>query len=92
MSIKDFSWDNPTKVIVKENGSPEIAKYLADDGIKSVLLVYGQASVKKIGVYDAVTKALKEKNITYYDLPGVRANPELSKVIEGIDLARKHKV
>lgn len=41
MSIKDFSWDNPTKVIVKENGSPEIAKYLADDGIKSVLLVYG---------------------------------------------------
>lgn len=63
MSMKEFTWDNPTKFIVKENGSADIAQYLANDGIKSVLLVYGQASVKKIGLYDAVTKALKEKNI-----------------------------
>lgn len=92
MSIKDFTWDNPTKVIIKEGGSPDIAKYISEAGIKSVLLLYGQASVKKIGLYDEVMKALKEKEITVHELPGVRANPEITKVIEGVELCRKHKL
>ena len=41
MSIKDFSFYNPTKLIIKADASPEIADHIAKDGIKSVLLVYG---------------------------------------------------
>ena len=38
MSIRNFDFYNPVKLIVKEDASPEIAKYIAEDGHKSVLL------------------------------------------------------
>ncbi|CAL6079890.1 Alcohol_dehydrogenase [Hexamita inflata] len=92
MSITNFQFYNPTKLVVKHDAAPEIADYIAADNIKSVLLVYGQGSVKRIGVYDKVVEALKYKNITIYELPGVRANPELQTVIKGIDICRCHKI
>lgn len=92
MSIKNFEWYNPTKLIIKEDASPEIADYISKDGHKSVLLAYGQASVKKIGLYDKVVSALKAKNIAIYELSGIRANPEIKTVMKGIDICREHKV
>lgn len=49
-------------------------------------------SVKKIGVYDKVVAALKAKGIEVHELPNIRANPELSSVIKGIDICREKKV
>ena len=92
MSIKDSMWWNRTKLIVKEDGSPDIANHIAEAGHKVVLLAYGMGSVKKIGVYDKVLSALKAKGITVHELSGIRANPELSSVIEGIDICRKNKI
>ncbi|CAL6067385.1 Alcohol_dehydrogenase [Hexamita inflata] len=92
MQIDNFQWFNPTKLIVKHDASGEIADYISADGIQSVLLAYGQASVKKIGVYDQVINSLNAKNIQIYELPGVRANPELQTVIQGIDICRKNNI
>ncbi|CAL5999034.1 Alcohol_dehydrogenase [Hexamita inflata] len=92
MSISNFSFYNPTKLIVKHDAAPEIADYIANDGIKSVLLVYGQGSVKRIGVYDKVVAALKSKNIVIHELSGVRANPEIHTVIKGIDICRQNNI
>ncbi|CAL5999028.1 Alcohol_dehydrogenase [Hexamita inflata] len=91
MSISNFSFYNPTKLIVKHDAAPEIADYIANDGIKSVLLVYGQGSVKRIGVYDKVVAALKSKNIVIHELSGVRANPEIHTVIKGIEKSGAQK-
>ncbi|CAL6083004.1 Alcohol_dehydrogenase [Hexamita inflata] len=92
MSISNFQFYNPTKLIVKHDAAPEIADHLFNDKIKSVLLVYGQGSVKRIGLYDKVISALKQKNITVFELPGIRANPEIKTVIRGIDICRQHKI
>ncbi|CAL5999006.1 Alcohol_dehydrogenase [Hexamita inflata] len=92
MSIQAFEWYNPTKLVVKHDSAHEIADYLSADKVKSVLLVFGQTSAKKIGVYDQVVNALKAKNITIYELPGVRANPEIKTVVEGINLCRKYAI
>lgn len=92
MSIRNFDFYNPVKLIVKEDASPEIAKYIAADGHKSVLLAYGQNAIKKIGLYDKIVAALKEHNITIYELPGIRANPEIKKVVEGINICRTNKI
>ncbi|CAL6081355.1 Alcohol_dehydrogenase [Hexamita inflata] len=92
MSIENFQWYNPTKLIVKHDASAEIADHIAADGIKSVLLVYGQNSVKKIGLYDKVVAALKAKGIQIFELSGIRANPEIKTVVKGIDICRANSI
>lgn len=88
MSIHNFMWYNPTRMIIKEDGSAEIADYIAKDKHKKILLVYGQNSVVKIGLYDKIVSALKAKGIEYIELQGIRANPDLKTVIKGIDMCR----
>jgi len=92
MSITNFEFYNPTKLVIKADASPEIADYIAKDGIKSVLLIYGQGSVKKSGLLDKVLAALKAKNIAVTEFPGIRANPEIKQVVQAIDVCRQNKL
>ena len=57
-----------------------------------VLLVYGGGSIKRNGVYDDVTKSLKEEGISFVELSGIQANPTYEKVLEGIEIAKKEQV
>ena len=57
-----------------------------------VLLVYGGGSIVRSGLYDRVTVALTVAGLDYVELSGVHPNPALSKVREGIDLARREDV
>ena len=41
MSIMNCEFYNPTKLIIKADGAPDIAKYIKNDNIKKVLIVYG---------------------------------------------------
>lgn len=42
MSIENFSFYNPTRIIYKAGAGAEVAEYIAKDKMKSVLMVYGQ--------------------------------------------------
>ena len=57
-----------------------------------VLLVYGGGSIKRNGVYDDVTKSLKEEGNSFVELSGIQANPTYEKVLEGIEIAKKEQV
>lgn len=56
---------------------------------KRTLLIYGSERIKKYGLFDKVTASLKENGIEFIELGGIISNPVLSKVYEGIELARK---
>ena len=56
---------------------------------KRTLLIYGSDRIKKDGLFDAVAASLKENGIEFIELGGIISNPVLSKVYEGIELARK---
>ncbi|MGZ6292632.1 MAG: iron-containing alcohol dehydrogenase, partial [Syntrophales bacterium] len=58
----------------------------------NVLLVYGQGSIKKHGIYDQVISSLKEANLSIAEFPGVKANPVFSHVLKGIELARNENI
>lgn len=47
---------------------------------------------KKNGLFDAVTASLQANQIEYVEFGGIVSNPLLSKVYEGIDVARAHQV
>ena len=82
--MKNFTWWNPTIVIFGEGTIPQIADQLAVSGVKSVLLVYGGKAVFKNGVYTQVTEALTKKGIEFPELGGVKPNPTIDKVREGV--------
>ena len=43
-------------------------------------------------MYDKIVAELQKNNIKIFELPGIRANPEIKKVIEGIDICRANNI
>ncbi len=56
------------------------------------MLLYGMGSIKKNGLYEKVVKSLDEAGIEYADFGGVRSNPVLSFVRQGIEFFRKEQL
>lgn len=90
--MNDFVFQSPTKIYFGKNKEKEIGKIIKEYGYKNVLLVYGQNSIKKSGLYQTVIDSLAEENINCVELSGVRPNPIIDLVIEGVALARKEKI
>ncbi len=89
--MRDFVFYNPTKILFGKGMISRLGEEVKPYSSK-VLLVYGKGSVKKNGVYDQVVSSLKENGIEFVELSGIKPNPVLSKVKEGIELARQEKI
>ncbi|MCX5833290.1 MAG: iron-containing alcohol dehydrogenase [Deltaproteobacteria bacterium] len=89
--MQNFVFENPTRIIFGKGSIARIGQELKRFGSKA-LMVYGSGSIKKNGVYDQVVASLKEAQVPYVEFAGVRSNPFLSKVLEGIEIAKKEQV
>jgi alcohol dehydrogenase YqhD (iron-dependent ADH family) len=89
--MQNFTFDNPTRIIFGQGMIARTGGEVKRFGTKA-LLVYGQGSIKKNGIYDQVLASLKEANLPFVDFPGVRSNPVLSHALKGIELARSENV
>ena len=85
----DFTFHNPTKIEFGRDKERNIGLYMREFDAKRTLLIYGSDRIKKDGLFDTVVASLKENGIEFIELGGVVSNPVLSKVYEGIELARK---
>lgn len=85
--LGNFIYYNPTKLYFGTEVHKNLVNALNGFG-KKVLLVYGGGSIKKNGIYDTVTAALKEAGKAVTELSGVMPNPTLEKLNEGIKVAR----
>lgn len=88
--MESFTYFNPTRIIFGKNTVSKIGRNAFLYG-KKALVVYGRESIKKNGVYDIVTKSLEENNIEYVEHSGVKPNPVLSHVKEGIKKFKDEK-
>lgn len=87
--LGNFTYCNPTKLYFGQDALLNLPEELAKYG-KKVILVYGGGSIKKNGIYDAVTKILKEAGKDVAEIAGVMSNPTIHKLREGIAIARQH--
>jgi len=90
--MKNFEFFNPTRIVFGRGTENKIGEILQKDKIKKVLFVYGKESIKKIGLYDRVVRALKDKGIEFIEHSGVKPNPVLSHTKEGIEKEKAEKV
>ena len=89
--LGNFSYHNPTQLYFGEDSLQYLNDELPKYG-KNVQLIYGGGSIKKNGVYDAVTKILKENGKTIVEDAGVMPNPTAEKLREGVRIARENHV
>ncbi len=89
--MKNFVFHNPTKILFGKDTIPSIGAEAATFG-KQALMVYGQGSIRKNGIYDQVTQSLHDTGVEIIEHGGVRSNPVLSHVHHGIALAQENKV
>ena len=83
----NFDFYAPTRIIFGKDTEKEIGALLKPHA-KKVLIHYGGGSIKRSGLYDTVTASLKESGVAFVELGGVKPNPRLSLVHEGIDLCK----
>jgi alcohol dehydrogenase YqhD (iron-dependent ADH family) len=89
--MQNFIFENPTKIIFGKGQIGKTGREIAKFG-KKVLMVYGEGSIKKSGVYDQVVASLRDADIEIVEFPGARSNPVLSHVLKGVDVAREKGV
>ena len=87
----NFDFHAPTRLLFGKGEEKRIGELLAPHATK-VLLHYGGGSIQKSGLYDVVTASLCASNLPFVALGGVKPNPRLSLVQEGIALCRKEKI
>ncbi|WP_129409206.1 iron-containing alcohol dehydrogenase [Marinitoga lauensis] len=90
--MNNFIFQNPTKIIFGKDTIEKIGEELKKNNMKKILIHYGGGSIKKNGVYDRVISSLKENDIDFVEVSGVKPNPRLSKVLEGIAVAKKNDI
>lgn len=87
----NFEYLNPTKIIFGKGNEKRVGNEVIQYG-KRILLHYGGGSIKKSGLYDTVVKSLEEAGVYFIELSGVKPNPRLSLVKEGIKLCRDNDI
>ncbi len=90
--MKNFSYHNPTRIEFGKGKEGNIGEYISESGVSKVLIVYGSERIKHSGLFNKVAQSLTDKGILFEELGGVQSNPLLSKVYEGIEIAKAKKL
>ena len=89
--LYDFSYQNPTRIHFGKNAINKLANELKAYG-DNILLIYGKAAIKKIGLYDQVINILQAEGKHVVELAGINANPRYTQLLEGARLVREHNI
>jgi alcohol dehydrogenase YqhD (iron-dependent ADH family) len=89
--MENFVFNSPTKIIFGKGTENLVAAEVINYS-KKILFCYGGGSIKKTGLYDKVVNSLNEANIEFVELGGVKPNPRLGLVHEGIKLCRDNNI
>ncbi|MCM1438311.1 MAG: iron-containing alcohol dehydrogenase [Roseburia sp.] len=90
--MNSFMYNAPTKVYFGTDSDEKLSAIMAEIECKSVLLHYGGESAVKSGLIGRVKGSLERAGVKYCELGGVKPNPRLSLVYEGIELCRRERV
>ena len=90
--MNDFVFQAPTKVVFGKGVENQVGQLCKEQGATKVLVHFGGQSAKKSGLLDRVYASLDAAGIPYVSLGGVKPNPRLSLVYEGIELCKREGV
>jgi NADP-dependent alcohol dehydrogenase len=86
--MNNFEFKNPTKIIFGKDQIENIAKEIPQNA--KILITYGGGSIKKNGIYEKVTEALKDFEVLEFG--GIPANPEYAVLLEALKVIKDEKI
>lgn len=89
--MRNFNFKNGTEIIFGKDSESQVGN-LIKKYTNKILLHYGGGSIKRTGLYDKVIKSLKDSDIEFVELSGVKPNPRVSLVREGIKICRDNNI
>ncbi|WP_444542586.1 iron-containing alcohol dehydrogenase [Halalkalibacter okhensis] len=89
--MQNFTFQNGTKIIFGKDQEEVVGQETVVYGNK-VLLHYGGGSIKESGLYDRVVQSLQEQGVEIFELGGVKPNPRVSLVREGVNLCKENHI
>ena len=89
--MDNFTFYSPTRFVFGKDAENQAGSLIRQCGGTRVLIHFGSESARRSGLLDHVEASLSEAGLSFVSLGGVRPNPRLSKVREGIELAKKAK-
>ena len=90
--MNSFTFYSPTKVIFGKGVELTVGSEIKKWGGSKVLVHYGGRSAIESGLLERVETSLRKENIDYVLLGGVKPNPRVSLVREGVRLCRQEGV
>lgn len=90
--MEDFSYRLPTHFVFGHGSELEAGRLVAHYGGTKVLVLFGGGSVERSGLLARVLNSLDRALLDHVELKGVKPNPLLSTVYEGISLVRDEHV
>ena len=87
--MQNFEYCVPTKVVFGRDTESRCGELVRECGGTHALVVYGGGSAVRSGLLGRCTDSLKAAGIPYELLGGVQPNPRLSRVREGLALAKE---
>jgi len=89
--MDNFTHHIPTKIHFGKGQISALSDELKTRA-KKVLVVTGQGSIKRNGIFDDVASQVKASGAEFIELSGIMPNPRLKSVYQGIEIARKEAV
>lgn len=89
--MENFVFECKTRIIFGKDTEGRVGAEVKPHSGK-ILLVAGGGSIKKSGLYDRVTKSLKDAGVEYVEFSGAQPNPRLKLVHKGIETCRANGV
>ncbi len=89
--MRDFDFQIRTKIYFGQDKEQLTGSILKELGANKVYVVIGKGSVKASGLLDKVLLTLKNNDIDYRILEGVRANPTVELVRKGLEEIKEYK-
>ena len=86
--MNNFTFQNPTKLVFGK-GQIELLPELIPNNV-NLMITYGGGSVKRNGIYNQVTKALK--GIDYIEFWGIEPNPSVETLRKAINKGKENNI
>ncbi len=90
--MKDFEYISPTQFVFGRAAEVRLGEKLAERKAKRALIHYGRGSVERSGLLDRIKMSLDAAGIEHRELGGVRPNPEIGLVREGVALCKNNEI
>lgn len=86
----NYKQSNPTRLYFGYDSITNLENEIKD--VKNILVTYGKESIKKVGLYDEVMSILKNNDKNVFELSGIKPNPDIKNVYDGIKICKDNDV